>query len=683
MIATISQALKRGETAAALNAAQAFALENAQNPQAHYWLSICLQHNGDMVGARAAIDQAINLAPDRADFQISRAALALGEQDYFVAERAMKEATSLDPNPLQAYITLAHLALARGENEEASKQLKLAQKIHADHPQVLLLEGHLAQYRGQPDEALKFFTAAAELEPKNSLAQISLGMAYASRGMWQPAEQALKNGLALEPTNPGVMRGLVRSQMQQKKWSEVIDTLGQWLIHKPADRSVRMMRAQIRAQIGQWEETIEDLTIVNDATPANPQVLSPLVNALMTIGRPGEALEILEAALAINPNINSLWSMRTSLTSNQLPATQEVLQRWLKALPESPQVHEAIAQTHETTGELDAAETSADKALSLEQNLPYAQFIKLRAEIRNNPILALERLEKLERAASNLESQRMVYSWRGLTHDKLGQYEKAVVSFQQMVARPLAQYPLPQISPAQVNNNADIAGTLLWAPAGTRLEAVLQALQPLLGKRLLTDRNLPNARNDGFGQLRANPETQQAGTAKTWQSAIESRGLETDSIVDWIPHFDAYTASELKGTRIVALVSDPRDALINWMLFGSAQGYQFHPEETFSAEWLAQTFEAFAEYLEHNSGAASMVKIDDLPTHASSVAAALQTALGLTDIPDEKILGLKVRARGGFDNQFPAGHWRHYRDSYKAAFDRLTPVAVRLGYPAV
>ena len=77
-----------------------------------------------------------------------------------------------------------------------------------------------------------------------------------------------------------------------------------------------------------------------------------------------------------------------------------------------------------------------------------------------------------------------------------------------------------------------------------------------------------------------------------------------------------------------------------------------------------------------------MVKIDNLDTTATSVAVALQTTLGLEQAPDEKVLALKVRSRGGFDNQFPAGHWRNYRGSYQAAFDRLTPVAVRLGYSA-
>ena len=42
----------------------------------------------------------------------------------------------------------------------------------------------------------------------------------------------------------------------------------------------------------------------------------------------------------------------------------------------------------QTIGEFDNAEISADKALSLDPNLPIAQFIKLRAEIRKAPAQA-------------------------------------------------------------------------------------------------------------------------------------------------------------------------------------------------------------------------------------------------------------------------------------------------------
>jgi hypothetical protein len=76
-----------------------------------------------------------------------------------------------------------------------------------------------------------------------------------------------------------------------------------------------------------------------------------------------------------------------------------------------------------------------------------------------------------------------------------------------------------------------------------------------------------------------------------------------------------------------------------------------------------------------------VVKIDALDTQAESIGSQLQQALALDAAPDSGTLSRPNRALGGMANQFPAGHWRHYRDAYSEAFAVLTPVAVRLGYP--
>jgi tetratricopeptide (TPR) repeat protein len=682
MIASITSALQRGDIAAALTAAQTFVQQAPQNPQAYHWMSICLQRSGDPAAARVAIDQAINLAPDRADFQISRASLALGEKDYAAAEKGMKDAVNLDPNSLQAYITLAHMALARSENDEASKQLKLAQRVNPEHPQVLILEGHVAQYSGKSDYALKCFTRAGEMDPKNPLAQVSLGMAYGERQMWPFAEQAFKNAFALEPTNPGVLRGLVRSQMLQDKSSEAIDTLSQWLILKPEDASVRMMRAQIRLNSNLIDAGLEDLQMVNETNPGNPQAVTPLVSALVQLNRHAEAMAVLEDALAKAPQNDALWMLRSTMTAQDAEETRKVQERWLLALPNSAKAHESVAQRHEALGEWDQAEINADIAIAIHPNVPYAQFIKIRAEIRHDPKLALSRLEELGKAATNNDSMRMVLAWRGMAFDKLGKFEQAAQSFREMAKLELNQHGLPQIMPSVENNAMPIQGTLLWAPTGVRIERVLQALHPQLKAYLLADRNLPNARNDGFGHVRAVPNSPAAGTAARWQQIIQSAGLDPAKVVDWIPHFDAYTASALNGVRTVGVVTDPRDALLSWMVFGSAQAYRFSGDTMLSAEWLALVYEGFVDHVEKQGDSASLIKIDGLPQQAESVASALQLAFGLEAAPDVAALRLSLNALGGMSNEFPAGHWRNYKSSFKAEFDRLTLIAVRLGYAA-
>jgi hypothetical protein len=174
-----------------------------------------------------------------------------------------------------------------------------------------------------------------------------------------------------------------------------------------------------------------------------------------------------------------------------------------------------------------------------------------------------------------------------------------------------------------------------------------------------------------------------AGSPLSWRAGINALGLEPSQCVDWLPQWDDYTGAALFGTRFAAVLIDPRDALINWMVFGSAQAYQFPRSPEVAAGWLSQTFHAVANRLEHDAdNTATAIRVDLIDTDAEAIGVQLQKALQLEVQPKTETLAEPILALGGLANQFPAGHWRHYRDEFAEAFALLTPVAVRLGYPA-
>jgi len=336
----------------------------------------------------------------------------------------------------------------------------------------------------------------------------------------------------------------------------------------------------------------------------------------------------------------------------------------------------------EATGDLPAAAAAADAALALSEALPLAQFVKLRQEVRDNPEAALDRLSALAQRASSPEAQRMVLAWIGLVSDRLGRYAEAAEAFTRMaqIVPPLKTLPMPYAARDVPEIGAE--GRLLWAPVGARIEPVLNALAPVLGARLLADRNQPSpARDDGFGAFRAEPGTEYAGSAFSWRTGVQALGLQPAEAVDWLPQWDGYTAAALAGTELTALIIDPRDALINWLVFGSAQSYVFLPKIPQSAKWLAAGLYALAETIDHGPQTVHVIRIDAPETDALAIAAQLQSALATDAAPDASVLATPVLALGGMPNRFPAGHWRNYRDAFAEAFAVLTPLSVRLGYP--
>lgn len=665
MLADITEALRRGDAAAALAAARTAVAADPDNAHGQYLLGLSAQRTGDITAARAAFEHAVALAPDQAGYQFSLASLALAEGDTAAATRGLQQALVMDPNQLPAYVVLVHLALSQGDRAEAERNLKLAQRVNAEHPQVLVAEGYLAQAAGDADRALRCFTFAVEASPGLFAAQQALGLAYLDRGLWPFAEQALGNALAIDPRNQAALRALAEACWRQGKPGEAVAALDRLLQGRPGDTLARGLRAEMRIAMGQPGAAIDDLIAALDVEPAQLRLLEAAVPLLANNQRSEEALARIEAALARAPGLDRLWLLRLWLSGVMQEDPLPLLERWQAQSPDSAECLEQLAKYHAVMGDQDRAAGFAERALAQQSDRLGSHMVKLRMESATDPAAALARLQVMLPVAHTVEDQRICYAWQAETLARLGRHAEAAASWRERVRRlPPQQFLLPVPQPAERAPDGEAAGHLLWSPVGVRLEGLLQALQPLLGPRLLLDRIGRIARGDGFDLARVEPGHPAAGSAARWRAAIEAQGLDPAIVVDWLPQIDGYTLAALRGARLLAVIADPRDAFLNWMVHGSTQDYLFLPEPEHAADWLAQSLEALAALQASEPDRVILVRTDD-------DLAALQQALGLEQaLPRVDTL------------VFPAGHWRLYREAFAAEFARLAPVAARLGYPA-
>ncbi|MFM6988576.1 MAG: tetratricopeptide repeat protein [Arenimonas sp.] len=679
---SILSALRGGDAAQALALADALLAEAPEQAEAHYWRALALQtlRRGDE--AQAAIDRAIELAPGREDFALTRSVMRLGGKDPGETQAGLMDALAFNPNHLPAYIGLIHIALGQNNPAEAKRLLKLAERVDADDADVLAAKGAIAQAEGALDDAIALFTRALERAPQNVLALGGLAFAYMHKQMPVFAEQALRRAIALAPDNARLRRGLVDCLLRQERPDEAEQALDELLAQVPADSASLGLRIRFRQARGDFDGALADARALLDAAPDDLSALTQCVSLLVRTGAGDEARAVVAAALQRDQGNDALWQLSAGLEAGLSGDGGEVIARWLQRLPDSAVAHEAAAVHHEAKGDLDAAAAEAEAALALRESLPLAQFVKLRQEVRTDPQAALARIRRLAQVARTPEAERMVLAWTGLVQDRLGRYDEAAAAFSRMAEHVLPAKTLPTPYPARDVPAPDAEGRLLWTPAGFRAERVFNALAPILGNRLLVDRNQPSpAREDGFGAFRHAPGSEFAGSAAAWKAGIRALGLQPAEVVDWLPQWDGYTAAALAGTELTAVVIDPRDALLNWLVFGSAQSYVFLPRLPQSAKWLAACYQMLADTVESGPQTVHVIKADALDDDAASIAAALQAALALDSAPDAGILGTPIMALGGMPNQFPAGHWRHYKDAFAEAFAELAPVAVRLGYP--
>lgn len=682
MAEQISTALKRGDAQQALKLAKTMAEQAPEKADAHYWLALSYQSLGDASSALAAIEKAIALAPQHNDYAMLRSVMLLGDKDLSAAQAGLMDTLALNPNQLDAYIGLIHIALAQKNLAEARRLMLLVERVDADDQNVLVAKGSIAQASGDIDLALKCFTKASEINSNNVLALSGLGTVYLQKKMPVFAEQALRRANELAQNNRGILRALVQSQLDQNLLLEAEQSVSA-IIRLGAEQAADLhLRSQLRSALNDVDGALLDARAVLLLRPDDNQVLAAVCTLLIQANKTDEAKQLLDDQLVKQPLSDALWQLRCGFEFAVNGDGKKIIDAWLTQLPESAFANEALAVNLESMGQLVDAAVVVDKALSLSENLALAQFVKLRQEVRDNPSQALVRAEQLAKSAKNPESQRMILSWLGVIHDKLGQFELAAGAFSEMaqIALPLKTLPTPSPS-VHLPAEPDMHGRLLWAPVGSRVERVFNALAPVLGANLLVDRNQPTpAREDGFGPIRANPGSLEAGTALNWKTGILALGLQPKDVLDWIPHWDAYTAKALQGTELLALIIDPRDALLNWMVFGSAQSYVFPLKIKQASKWLSASYHAIADTVANGPQHVRLVKIDNMDARADEISLQLKSALGLDIALDAVQLATPILALGGMANQFPAGHWRNYQAYFADAFALLTPAAVRLGY---
>ena len=672
MLANITEAMRRGDYAAALAAARELLASEPDNAAAQHLFGLCLRHGGDLAGARIALERAIALSPDQSALHFSLASLDLAEGKTDAGEAGLKQSLRLDPNQLGAYVTLVHLAMAKRDLDEAERNLRLAQRVNSNHPQVVIAEGYLAQARGNPDLALRCFTVAAQSDPNLQEAQVALGKAFLARDMWPFAEQAFSNALRLDPTRSlATLRSLAQARRKQGNTNGALEALDEMIQRNPADLPARGLRGELLAATGRTPQALDDYLLILDQHPDHAVSLGYALLILAQNDRLDEALARSEAALARSANVDELWMYRLNLSGRLQEDAKALLDRWHAASPGSAACMEMIANYFLARGDLAQAEAWADRALALKPLLFVSGLIKIQARLADEPQMSLAKADEMLAAAApgNHEVHRALTGWAGMALDAMGRFDEAAERWRRLIALPGNQLPPPLQVPAQWAADGEIEGILAWAPVGVRAEAVLGALVDALGSRLRIDRLATPDSGDGFGLLRRPPGDAAAGTAASWTQGVLAAGRVPAEVVDLLPHLDAYTLASLRGARVLALLTDPRDALLNWMVHGSVQQYRVAPEASLAAEWLAASLEALAE---HRDAQPDRVVLARLDTDAAHAGQAIETLLGLSQ---------PLAALQGNASQFPAGHWRQYAGQFSDEFARLTPVAVRLGYP--
>lgn len=272
--------------------------------------------------ARQMLEKAVALDP-----QYAEAYARLGHTYYL--EWTWR--WSVDPQTLERGLALAQQALALDDSLPRAHSLLGMVYAQQQQPDQALAEGERAialdpnyadsyawqaevlNFAGRPEEALRMVEQAMRLNPRYpSLYSFELGWAYVWTGRYAEAITPLKETISRSPNHLGAHLWLPMSYVSQWAFQQSADaqTLAQALA--AAQRSIALSDSSPAGHIvlgivylwqKQYEEALAELERATALDPNNAEVCAFLAEALSRVGRPEEAVAMVEQALRHKPYV--------------------------------------------------------------------------------------------------------------------------------------------------------------------------------------------------------------------------------------------------------------------------------------------------------------------------------------------------------------------------------------------
>jgi tetratricopeptide (TPR) repeat protein len=452
--------LRRGEIEKAVRAAEDALVRDPDNVLAHMLLGDIQMRRGRLSEAAIHMEKVLELQPDNEEVAVNLAVIYVQTGQSEKATDLLKRILARDPDAVNARLALARIYREIGLVSSASL---VYQDLLKRHPDLIQAYGEWAEMlmeSGRSDEAEKVLRQglkdeSGQFEVRHQLVEILL-----RQGRLNDARQELEWMLAQSPDHLESMRKLGLIEMEQGNWEAAESTFREILRHKPDhSQSLYHLGSALEEQ-QRWEDAIDAFSRVSSESVLYPDALVHLSYLYQRLGEDDLALRRLEEAVEMAPDrhqyymylaslldeqgrykeaIKRLQQGRRTTSSAQAEFSYRIgilygkLDQWEQAVAEmrqalryQPEHADALNflayHFAETDQNLEEALELGLKALSL-KNLGYIHdtvgWIYFRLDRPR------EALRHLERAASELPGDPVVWEHLGEVWENLGELEKA------------------------------------------------------------------------------------------------------------------------------------------------------------------------------------------------------------------------------------------------------------------
>ena len=327
------QALIQGrDLGAARQAIESRLIADPKDAEAWFYRAACAMVERRFDVAQADFQQAAACAPGVARYVSAQAAACLAGQKAEEALLLSRQALDMDAADLASRITLLQSLVRLARFEEALPYAEALAKSHLDVPEARQLMGEVLRGLYRYSAALTWFEAAMELQPEDLRSQIDIAVCVNHMGNVRAGQKMIQNVLEMLPEDD----------------PEVFSRLG------------------IRAQEAGSPQLA--LLFFKQGFTLFPQDLTLCMNLGITVqglGNPGEALFYFQRALALDETASQAWfhAANSYQALRNLDEAERCLKKCTEYAPGHAQALAHLAGLLKEKGKLDEAKKLLREAI--------------------------------------------------------------------------------------------------------------------------------------------------------------------------------------------------------------------------------------------------------------------------------------------------------------------------------
>ena len=337
-LALINNMIRQKQFDQALAAVIKLEKKQPNNPLVYNLKGIVYLSKGDVGGARANFEKALQVQSDYLPAVTNLAQLERLQKRPDLARAHFDKLLAKEPNNEQALLGLANLLTAMGGDSNNDEVESLLKKAVAANPQGINARGALASFylrKGDARQALLVAQEANAALPNDVLTIELLGQVQLATG---DATQAVATFTRLVAARPGVIEPLMRlvqALLAAKEPDKAVERLREVLTLNPDYVEANREIVAIYARAGRYEEALNQAKSVQSRKPTDPRgyLLEGDVWSSQHKWREAEAAYIAAQKRAPDDGAVAVRVHAVAVESGKEAQAEAAADKWLRAHP--------------------------------------------------------------------------------------------------------------------------------------------------------------------------------------------------------------------------------------------------------------------------------------------------------------------------------------------------------------